>query len=108
MPVNSTSKAYQNMAAIWERCRDVYAGGDAVKAKMTKYLPALEGSTDNPDGFKNVGLIQGGYAAYNARASFYPAGRRTVMGLTGLVFGHKITVEGVPKADEKQFDDVTQ
>lgn len=106
--VNTESSGYARMKAIWQRCRDVYAGGDAVKARGTDYLPMLEGHrTSMADvGFKALQSASP-YDGYRTRALFYPAGRRTVAGLTGLMFGHPITVAGLQKSDEPQVDDVT-
>lgn len=73
MKVHTTRSEYAEAATLWTRCRDVYAGGDAVKSKGVAYLPAL-GGQDDAD-----------YKGYLARAEFFEATARTVDGLTGVV-----------------------
>ena len=77
MPVDTPSPEYEAALPRWQRCRDAFEGSDAVKARATDYLPALEGH-------------QGGssekYDAYLTRAVFYNATARTVAGLLGSVF----------------------
>lgn len=110
MPVNSLHRSAATMSPMWERSRDVVAGQDAVKNKGVKYLPILEAhrasspmSIANP----NSGIAGDPYQNYKERAHFYPVGRRTVQGLTGLVFGHPPTMTDVSKIWEPQFADVT-
>ena len=76
MPVNTPSPEYQAALSRWQRCRDCVEGSDAVKARATAYLPALEG---------HQGSSQK-YDAYKTRAVFYNATARTVAGLLGSVF----------------------
>jgi hypothetical protein len=98
MPVNTRHPDYRLTLPQWVRCRDTFAGSDAVKAKGTAYLPLLEGhGTTNSTG----------YIGYLARALFYPAVGRTTAGLAGLVFAKLPTVKGVPKAAQPSFEDVT-
>jgi hypothetical protein len=52
----------------------VIAGEDLVKAANQRYLPRLEGQTDEE------------YAAYKERASFFNATARTAEGFIGLIF----------------------
>lgn len=110
MPLNTPSKAYQAKSKVWNRCRDVVGGSDAVKAKGQEYLPALEShSALNPALYavSSMNLAPAAYEAYKQRALFYPAGRRTIMGLTGLLFGHPIVVEGANATLKEQMVDVT-
>uniref|UniRef100_A0A6M3LGY1 DUF4055 domain-containing protein n=1 Tax=viral metagenome TaxID=1070528 RepID=A0A6M3LGY1_9ZZZZ len=72
--VNTRHAEYDARAAQWERCRDVLAGSDAVKAAGTRYLPRLSGQ-DDPE-----------YAAYQLRADWYGATDRTLTGLAGAIF----------------------
>lgn len=72
--VDTTSEAYDEMAPIWQRCRDVIAGEDAVKRAGDTYLPQLSGQ-DSAE-----------YEAYKTRAKFYNASARTHEGMTGMIF----------------------
>jgi hypothetical protein len=74
MPVNNTHEEYDAALRSWMRARDVLAGEDAVKAAGTRYLPRLEGQSDEE------------YAAYVKRASFFNATARTAEGYCGLIF----------------------
>ena len=74
MPVNSTHPDYDASAADWLRARDILAGEDAVKAAGERYLPRLEGQSDEE------------YSAYRARACFFNATRRAADAFVGLVF----------------------
>lgn len=57
----------------WQRCRDAYEGGDAVRERGSVYLPKLDAQSEAE------------YAAYKMRADFYGATARTVDGLAGAV-----------------------
>jgi hypothetical protein len=46
MPVNATHPDYDDNAPTWSRARDVLSGADAVKAGGARYLPRLDGQTD--------------------------------------------------------------
>ena len=76
MPVDTPHPEYQAALPRWQRCRDCVGGSDAVKARTTDYLPALEGHRGSP----------AKYDAYLTRAVFYNATARTVAGLLGSVF----------------------
>src|SRR5678810_454267 len=97
MAVTYQHRDYAKAALQWDRCRDCFAGSDAVKGKFTKYLPFLEGTSASSDP----------YLAYVMRALFYPAMARTVSGLVGIVFGKPPTVEGIPTTYDAEFKDVT-
>lgn len=96
MPVYSSRKDYDSMLSRWTKCRDLYEGADAVKAKGTIYLPAV--GSHKEDATK--------YAAYKARALFFNGMRRTVLGLGGAVFQKAPTIE-VPESVEDQIEDIT-
>lgn len=74
MTVETPSDAYRYWSPIWRKCRDVAAGEEAVHAAGATYLPKL-GGQDQPE-----------YDAYKARAGFYNATRRTIDGLSGMIF----------------------
>jgi hypothetical protein len=74
MPVNSTHPDYDASTLNWSRARDVLSGEDAVKAAGAKYLPRLDGQSDED------------YEAYKTRACFSNATRRTADAFVGLVF----------------------
>lgn len=103
MPVDTVSKEYAAMAPKWERCRDAYEGGDAIKAKGARYLPPLDSHVRNgsfvPEGARK-------YAAYLERALWYNATARTVDGLAGGIFqkAPKITA---PEPTKSHLSDVT-
>ena len=74
VPVNSTHSDYDAALPGWIRARDLLAGEDAVKAAGEKYLPRLEGQSDEE------------YFAYRLRACFFNATRRAAEAFVGLVF----------------------
>ncbi len=74
MPVNTQHPDYKRMLPIWERCRDVCSGQDAIHAGGDKYLPRLK--DQQPDE----------YLKYVKRTPFYNATWRTIAGLVGMVF----------------------
>jgi hypothetical protein len=92
--VQQAHKDVQSMGDRWRRCRDVVSGSDAVKAKRGDYLPELEGGGS-------------GYEGYLSRAMFYPAGKRTVIGLAGMLLGKPITISKVPESFKADMRDVT-
>lgn len=117
MPVNSTHLQYDATYPKWKRCRDAYAGSDAIKqsalvaegeqlglplgidGRMTarglcNYLPILDG------------MNAAAYRAYVQRALWYGATKRTVQGLTGAVFRKDAHIVA-PQKIEAHLDDVT-
>lgn len=92
--VTTVHPAARTMANAWQRCRDTFAGGDAVKARGEEYLPKLDGQTPAE------------YVAYQSRADFYGAVSRTVSGLAGAVFRKPPTVL-LPEAYKAHLEDVT-
>jgi hypothetical protein len=73
MPINSTHPEYRAYQSQWQKCRVAVEGEDAIKMAGDAYLPKLGGADESE------------YRSYKARASFFGASNRTVMGLTGSV-----------------------
>jgi hypothetical protein len=115
MPVNSAHPDFDHAFPHWRRCRDAYAGTDAVKAatlangmttgqsafqpgqrmaQCRSYLPQLDGQDAAQ------------YIAYVERALWYGATKRTVQGLTGAIFRKEPTID-VPESIQSQMDDIT-
>lgn len=95
MPVTNAHPLYVQRQDQWRRCRDAFAGADAIKAAGQLYLP--KGSMDDED-----------YTAYAKRATWYGATRRTILGLTGAVMRKEPTHSGITTAEGKDFlDNVT-
>ena len=90
MPVNSPRPEYQAALPRWQRCRDCFEGSDAVKSRGVEYLPSVASD----------------YDAYIARAEFYNATARTVMGLLGAVFRSEPSII-FPANLEADLEDVT-
>lgn len=78
---------------IWEKCRDVCAGEEAVKLKGELYLPKPEG------------MEQSEYEKYKQRSEFFNATGRTVDGLHGQMFRKDIVVE-CPDSMKKYLENV--
>lgn len=98
MPVDSTRTEYAAQLHIWQRCRDVAGGADAVKSAAEKYLPRLSGQTQTQ------------YEAYRSKALFYNATGRTIQGMTGIAMQQPPTVavpQAVKTAITQQLTDVT-
>jgi|SRR5579862_6944867 len=93
--VTRTHKSYQHRARQWQRCRDVFEGADAVKAKTIEYLPKLSGQSETE------------YAAYLHRAVFYGGFGRSVIGLTGVAFDTPPSIEAPDKLKTQLLADVT-
>lgn len=92
--VTTEHTAYGAAKARWQRCRDAYEGGDAVRARGADYLPILDGQSAAE------------YTAYKLRADFYGASGRTVDGLAGAVLRKEPAVE-VPEGIKPHLADVT-
>lgn len=88
-------ESYLALQDRWERCRDCVSGSDAVKAKGTKYLPALDSHATKPNK----------YEEYKTRALYYNAVGRTVAGLSGGIFqkAPAITVDSMAKEHIKDI-----
>jgi len=81
--LNNTDKHadYELYEDYWKRARDTYGGQKKVQAAGETYLPKLD----------NQSATQ--YESYKMRARFLNAVRRTVDGLTGMVFRKEPIVE---------------
>lgn len=97
MPVNTPSKGYLAIRDQWQRCRDAYAGTDAVKDRGEAYLPKLEAHKANLSSYDD----------YKTYALWYNATARTVDGLAGAIFQKPPELDVSAKLKE-QFADVTQ
>ena len=91
--VTRTHPDYDAFLPLWQKCRDVMAGQEAVHAKGSLYLPRLSGQSEED------------YRSYKARALFYNATGRTLDSLMGLVF-RKPPVQDVPKSLAPLLSDV--
>lgn len=76
-------KDYMRFYDQWVACRDCVEGELAVKGAGVKYLPQLEGQS------------QQDYQSYRMRASFYAAADRTVKALSGSVMRKPAEVKWV-------------
>jgi hypothetical protein len=94
MAIDSRHTLYKQNAERWQRCRDVYEGEDAVKARGKAYLPRAEGMTDSE------------YNAYKERALFYEATGRTIDGFVGAISRKEPTIEA-PSKLQLVIDDAT-
>ena len=74
LKANDTHKDFNAKTEYWKRARDTYAGELVMHGEEETYLPRLDKQTDTQ------------YASYLKRARYFNAVRRTVDGLTGLVF----------------------
>jgi len=95
MPIDTEHPEYTAMSEKWSRCADVMAGGDAVKAQSSEYLPTLGGQ----DG--------GEYSAYKQRALFFPITSRTVDSWRGMVFRKPVQIDNGSDRIEALLEDVT-
>lgn len=82
--VSTTHADYDENLDDWVQCRDVISGARAVKDKGEDYLPKLSGQDSDE------------YEAYKTRALFFGAVKRTVKGMTGMVFRKEPVYEGIP------------
>lgn len=94
MAVEAQHPEYKLRAPQWKRCRDAFAGQDAIHAAGAAYLPKL----------KDQGADE--YNSYKMRAGFYNATSRTVSGLIGMLFRKppKLEVADGIKDDLKDAD----
>lgn len=94
MPVQTPHPQYTTALPLWQRCRTVYDGEDAVKAAGTTFLP------------RPGGMTEADYAAYVARAAFFNALKPTVDGFLGLVFRQPPEAT-LPEGLAAHLDDIT-
>ena len=97
MSVATHHPEYDEMLDEWKKIRDVLEGQSAVKEAGEDYLPMPDGQ-DKDD-----------YKAYKERALFYGAVKRTLNGMTGMVFMTPPEIENQPEEDIVQLilDDIT-
>lgn len=81
MPVDSTSPEYEDASHQWQKCRDAYAGQEAVIASGQEYVAPLDGQTATE------------YVNYLKRGLYYNATARTVQGMVGACFRREPTIE---------------
>lgn len=94
MSVSTQHPDYVRMKGVWRKCRDVYAGTDAMRAATTDYLPML---TDE---------LGDAYHARLNRTVLYNAFYRTVSGFTGMLFRVPPVLDA-PEHTTSLMDDVT-
>lgn len=94
MKVDTRHKEYEEHLPLWTMCRDAAEGQYKVHRKCTAYLPKLSGQ----DSLE--------YLSYLKRATFFNATKRTIEGLTGMVF-RKYPKTTVPTALEAIVKDFT-
>lgn len=94
MSVDTKHAGYTERTADWQTCRDVLAGGKAVRAAGETYLPKLSGQSASE------------YKAYQVRAGWFGATARTHDGLTGMIF-RKPAVMETPGAMDDMLTDVS-
>ena len=95
MPINSPHPAYAANIGMWTRCRDVYEGQDAVKARGTEYLPRLDSSMSSRE-----------YQSYNNRAHFHEGFSRTIGGCLGAISRRDHVID-LPAAMQPMIANVT-
>jgi len=81
MPVETPHPEFVRNLPLWQKCRDVVCGEEAVKTAGMTYLPRLSGQDEDE------------YDAYRARATFYAASSRTVEGLVGVILAKEGELE---------------
>lgn len=93
MPVNFEHSAYKKAVPLWTRCRDAFAGEQAIHERGEKYLPKLALEDE----------VQ--YLKRKNRTGFFNATRRTISGYYGMVF-RKEPVVTIPAALEEYAADI--
>jgi hypothetical protein len=79
---------YEENVELWELIDDVCRGSRCVKARATRYLPKLDGETDDA------------YRSRRQRAKFFAATGRTKEALGGMLMRKSPEVEAGPIGDE--------
>ena len=82
---------YRNFLPLWEKCRDCYAGEEAIKNSNQKYLPFLS----NQESWE--------YNHYKHRALFLNVMKRTIQGLVGAAV-RKTPIIEVPEQLEDHIE----
>lgn len=94
MAVSTQHPEFKRMLPQWEKCRDVFAGTDQMRAKTTDYLPMLTDESSEA------------YQARLNRAVLYNAFFRTISGMVGLLFRVPAVLEA-PEYTTSLTEDVT-
>lgn len=94
MAVNAVHRDYDRMKGKWKRCRDAYAGEDAVHEAGIDYLPRLKDQVEDD------------YQAYVKRTPFYNATYRTLSGMVGMLYRVPPKMI-IPEGIEELLKDVT-
>lgn len=89
MPINTPHPNYAKLLPLWARCRDSFAGEDAIKARGDVYLPRLSGQNDTE------------YDAYRSRAMYYAAMKRTTKAMSGAVLFREPTITLPAEIDQE-------
>lgn len=84
---------YEAASPLWQRCRDVYAGSDAVKKRGVEYLPKVA-----PD------MEQAAYESYLLRALFFGVLQKTVYGVAGTVLRNPEVVKWTTAAQQARME----
>lgn len=93
MSVKDVHPDYQNMSEQWEHCRLAASGHKAVQDAGDAILPRL--SDQSPTD----------YEAYKRRSTFFNATKRTIQGLSGMIFRKAATTQ-VPDSIKVMLDDI--
>lgn len=94
MAIDKVNKEYQAKLSVWQKCRDVAEGAEAVKLSPTAYIPRLVGQS----------TIE--YNKYVARAVFFEATSRTIEGLVGAMSRKEASIKA-PESIAPWLDDIT-
>ena len=79
--VNYKHQSYLNYYDKWVKCRDVFAGDEQLKKNSKRYIPKLDGQTDEQ------------YKEVINRESFENYTGKTADGITGLIFAKNPQIE---------------
>lgn len=99
MPANSACEEYNRNLPIWTKIRDVMQGEKKLKQRGTAELYLVK-----PSGFDKEKSL---WDLYLSLAEFYPATRRTVVGLKGAIFRRAPTID-LGKTFDEWAKSVTQ
>jgi len=94
MGVTTRHLQYTENESKWQKCRDAFDGGEAVKARGEMYLPKMGGQSSDD------------YDSYTERALYYSATARTIQGWLGCVFRKEPQI-AVPETIHQQLQDAT-
>lgn len=98
MSIDAHHPLYDKFVPFWVKCRDTYAGEDAVKAKRTAYLPPTDGMIE--DGMNlptEVGYQR--YDAYLKRAVFHDFMKEAVQNAIGAMHCKPATIKLPPEME---------